>query len=185
MTAPTASARIFKLCIGLFLMAAGLAVTALLFIPYNRAMETRAWTETPCMITESRMEEYRISELAEPVARVFIKYHYTINNKQYTGTRYQRVTFAGGDEESVTKRTPHFDQAEKLVEKYPVGTTAVCWVNPAAPSEAVLEHHTKAAIYTLWWPMIFAVGGGGIVWSSLRRKKKPLPGTGSGSQVNP
>ena len=170
MSTPTVSARIFKLCIGLFLMASGLAVTGLLFIPYHKAMETRAWTETPCVITESRMDEYRISDFAEPVARVFLKYAYSFDGKDYTGTRYQRVTFASSEDSGVTKRTPHFDQAEKLVEKFPVGLKTVCWVNPREPGEAVLEHHTKAAIYTLWWPMLFAVGGGGIVWSSLRRK---------------
>jgi hypothetical protein len=175
MSTPTVSARILKLCIGLFLMASGLVTTGLLFIPYHRAMETRAWAETPCEITESRMDEYRISDLAEPVARVFLKYDYSFNGKGYTGTRYQRVTFAGGEDPAVSKRTPHFDDAAKLVAKYPVGLKTVCWVNPAAPADAVLEHHTKAAIYTLWWPMIFAVGGAGIVWSALRQKKT-VPG---------
>jgi hypothetical protein len=170
MSRPTASARILKLCIGLFLMAAGLAGTALLFIPYRRAMETRAWTETPCEITESRMDEHRISDFAEPVARVFLKYIYSYNGENHTGTRWRRGTYAFNEGEDLALRTPHREDAAKLVKKFPAGLKTSCWVNPATPSEAVLEHHTKAAIYTLWWPMLFAVGGAGIVWSSLRRR---------------
>jgi hypothetical protein len=62
--------------------------------------------------------------------------------------------------------------AESLVAKYPVGMQMRCQVNPADPAEAVLEHHTKAPIYTLWWPMLFAAGGAGILWSAFRRPER-------------
>src|SRR6187431_997129 len=74
MNAPSRAARFFKIGVGLFLMASGLAVTALLFIPYRKAMETRAWTETPCEILESYRQEEQQSEFSQPVQRVFIKY---------------------------------------------------------------------------------------------------------------
>jgi hypothetical protein len=176
MNTPTVPARLFKLGVGLLLMLAGVAVSILLFIPYHRARETRAWTETPCVISENRMDRYNISDLAEPVARVFLKYTYTFDGREYTGTRYHRITFASSEEKDVTLRTPHFEDAEKLAEKYPLGLKTTCWVNPAAPAEVVLAHDSSAAIYVLGWPLLFVIGGGGIVWSSLRRKKQPLPG---------
>ncbi len=169
MSKPAVSARIIKLVMGLILMLSGLVTTALLFVPYRHALETRSWTETPCVITGSRMEEYRISDFAEPVARVFIKYGYTFDGKEYTGTRVKRVTFSANDDKDVSLRTSKFEDAAKVVAKYPPDTRTVCFVNPVVPSEAVLEHQTKAAIYTLWWPMLFAVGGGGIVWSAFRK----------------
>jgi hypothetical protein len=178
MSTPTVSARIFKICVGLFLMLSGLAGTTLLFIPYRRAMETRSWTETPCEITESRVDEYRISELAEPVARVFLKYTYSFNGMHYTGTHWKRSSYAFNEGQDFTMRTPHPQDAADLVKKYPVsGEKINCWVNPSDPGEAVLEHQTKGAIYTLWWPMLFAVGGGGIVWSAFR------PGRGRPSRT--
>ena len=171
MSAPTLSARMIKLGTGLFLMAIGLAVTLLLFIPYRRAMETRSWTETPCIVLDSRIEE---AWDGERVARVFLSYSYQFTGHDYTGTRLRRVSFYSPEDQTVAKKTPHFDEAEKLLEKYPAGTATTCWVNPSAPAEAVLEHHSKAAIYTLWWPMLFAVGGAGIAWSAVRRN--PAPG---------
>ncbi len=175
MNPPSRAARIFKIGVGLLLMLSGLAVTALLFIPYRKAMDTRAWTETPCGILESHREERTESEFSQPVQRVFIKYRYTFAGADYTGTRWRRVAFSGNLDKDVAKKTPHLAEAEKLVAKYPAGAKTTCWVNPAAPEEAVLEHYTKAAIYTLWWPMLFAVGGGGIVWSVLRRRKVTSP----------
>jgi hypothetical protein len=172
MSAPTVSATLFKLGTGLFLMLAGLTGTALLFIPWRRAMETRSWTETPCVIVESRIDQERMSEFAEPVARVFLKYRYTFGGREFTGTKWRRVSFFSSEDRDVARKTPHFEEARKLVAKYPAGAAVKCRVNPAAPDEAVLEHQTKAAIYTLWWPMLFAVGGGGMVWSALRGRRK-------------
>lgn len=175
MTAPTVSARIFKIAVGLFLMVSGLFGTVLLFIPYRRAMETRAWTETPCVITGSRMEEYRISDLAEPVARVFLKYRYSFDGREYTGTRWKRSSYSFNEGEDFALRTPRFEEAEQLVKEFPEKRETVCWVNPASPAEAILKQPTKAAIYTLWWPMLFAVGGAGMVWSAFRVRSKTSP----------
>ena len=169
MTSPSLSARLFKIGVGLTLVLTGLAVTALLFIPYSRGKETRSWTETPCTITESRIEEAHSGDLADLTYRVYIRFHYESGGKAYDGSRVQRRTFAGEEDDLLSLKTPHASKAKDLVAKYPSGTVTKCWVNPADPADAVLEHQSIAAIYTLWWPMLFAVGGGGILWSALRR----------------
>lgn len=169
MTSPTLPARLFKIGVGLTLVITGLAVTALLFIPYQRGKETRAWTETPCVITESTEKEAYSGDLADLTYRVYVSYRYTIAGQEYTGTRVQRRTFAGEDDDHLALKTPHASKAHDLVKKYPAKLATQCWVNPADPSDAVLEHQSTAAIYTLWWPMLFAVGGAGILWSALRR----------------
>lgn len=167
---PTVSARLLKIVLGMSLMAAGLAVTVLLFIPWRRAKETHAWTETPCVIVESYTREVQSGDLAHTTHRVFLRYRYAFGGKEHTGTKWRRITYAGEEDEGLSRKTPHASEAVKLVDKYPAGAAATCWVNPAAPHEAVLEHQTTASIYTLWWPMLFAVGGAGIVWSAVRRK---------------
>jgi Protein of unknown function (DUF3592) len=159
-----------KAGIGLCLMLTGLGVTALLFVPYRRAMQTRAWTETPCTITASRMVQTPERENPSPPWRVFLEYRYSTAGREYTGHRWRRIAYYETADQLVSRKTPHRSEAEKLTEKYPPGLATVCYVDPAAPHEAVLEHQAKAAIYTLWWPMIFAVGGAGIFWSALRRR---------------
>jgi hypothetical protein len=172
MTSPSLSARLFKLGIGLTLVITGLAVTALLFIPYYRAKETRGWTETPCVITVSEQKEDHSGDLSKTTHRVFISYRYSFDGQELTSSRVQRRTFAGEDDEQLSYKTPHASKADDLVAKYPVGLATKCRVNPADPVDAVLEHQTEAAIYTLWWPLLFAVGGAGIAWSALRRNKE-------------
>ena len=35
---------------------------------------------------------------------------------------------------------------------------------------SVLEHSTMAAVFTTWFPMLFAVVGFGMIWSAWRRR---------------
>jgi len=175
MPPPTASARLFKLFIGGTLLLSGLGVTALLFIPWQRARETQAWTEIPCVITLSEEKQSHTGDLAHTTHKVFLRYRYTVGDTAYESTRWRRVTYAGEDDAGLSRKTPHAREATALLEKYPAGSKTTCWVNPAAPGEAVLEHQSPAAIYTLWWPMLFAVGGAGMIWSVLRRGPEPAP----------
>ena len=171
--ASSLSARLFKIGIGVTLMLAGLAVTALLFIPWHRSKETHTWTETPCVITESYAREAQSGDFSQTSHRVYLRYRYEVDGREFTGARWRRIAFAGEEDEGVSRKTPHAAQAKELLEKYPEGRATTCLVNPAAPGDAVLEHQTTASIYTLWWPMLFAVGGAGMVWSVLRRKDRP------------
>ena len=175
MSTPTVSALAFKFGTGLFLFVSGILVAALLFIPWRKAMTTRAWTRTPCRIVESRIDEQRESDFSGPVHRVFLRYRYTFDGNEFNGTRWRLGSFFSSEDKDVAKKTPHYEEAAKLAAKYPDGSSAECWVNPAAPSEAVLEHHTRAAIYTIWWPLLFAAGGAGMMWSVLRRRKQREP----------
>lgn len=50
-----------------------------------------------------------------------------------------------------------------LVTKYPVGSKQVCWVNPKDPQMAVLKKETKAPGYSIWFPILFLVGGLGVM----------------------
>ena len=172
---PSRAARLIKGAVGTFLLCGGLAVTALLFIPYRRAIETRSWPAVPCTITRSDLQPLRIADSAAPEWRVLLAYQYSVNGNTLTGTRWRRVSFLNPDDASVSRKSAHREVAEDLTRKYPVGLITTCHVNPLDPAEAVLEHQSKAPIYTLWWPMIFACGGAGILWSACCKPKQTLP----------
>ncbi|RYD32935.1 MAG: DUF3592 domain-containing protein [Verrucomicrobiaceae bacterium] len=166
MAPPPDSSRLarFYLCaIGLFLMALGLTFTYWLFRAGEKAMITRHWTAVPCVILDSGIQEGQFSENSPVTWRTVLDYRYTWDGKVYHGTKLKRIEGP----------TPHREKAVAAVAEFPVGMETTCYVNPARPEEAVLQHSTKAAFYTLWWPMLFTVGGAGMLWSTLRRRPGP------------
>jgi hypothetical protein len=169
---PSRAARLSEGTGGAFLPPGRLAAPAPLGIPYRRAIEPRSWPAVPCTITRSDLQPLRIADSAAPEWRVLLAYQYSINGTTLTGTRWRRVSFLNPDDASVSRKSAHREVAEDLTRKYPVGLATTCHVNPLDPAEAVLEHQSKAPIYTLWWPMIFAAGGAGILWSACRQPKR-------------
>jgi Protein of unknown function (DUF3592) len=68
------------------------------------------------------------------------------------------------------------DDAIALREQFSPGQQTRCWVNPAAPENSVLLHGTRAGLYSLWFPLLFVVGGCGMAWRAVRKGEK-LPRT--------
>ncbi len=142
--------------VGLALALAGALFTALLWASYQRAMTTRSWAETPCTIVSSQV----IPEQATPNSptrwRVAVKYEYTFSGQTRQSSRIRRTDGTTGDEA----------KAIRTREQYTPGALATCWVNPEEPSFAILQHDTKAALYTLWFPLLFVFGGLRMAWSA-------------------
>ena len=146
---------------GLFLAVAGMLFTWVLWRAYSRAEETRSWTETPCTIVGSALRSERPSPNSNIAHRADIRYVYTFGGQNFTGTRVKRVDGA----------TTHEERAQDVVAAYTVGSATVCYVNPADPTQAILKHGTRAALYSIWFPLLFVVGGLGMAWNALRRKR--------------
>ncbi|MGB0992986.1 MAG: DUF3592 domain-containing protein, partial [Akkermansiaceae bacterium] len=68
------------------------------------------------------------------------------------------------------KWTKELENVEKLQEKYPKGSNHTAYVNPDDPKVAILLHDTKAAGYSLWFPALIILGGGGMIWGALRKR---------------
>jgi hypothetical protein len=144
---------------GALVAAMGAFFVYLLLIGVQRAKETRAWTETDCVISKSEVVEARRSPNSPPAFRAVVEYEYTIGGEQFLGTKVKRVDGA----------TSHVKRAEEVVEKYPLGARISCWVDPEDPERAVLRHNTMAPLYALWFPGLFVVAGVGIAVTAVRR----------------
>ena len=59
-------------------------------------------------------------------------------------------------------------KAQRIVERYPVGSEDTCWVNPQNPQQTVLKHNTRAVLSTVWFPGLFVIAGLGIAIGSIR-----------------
>jgi Protein of unknown function (DUF3592) len=142
---------------GLFIALAGLLFTGVLWRSYQRAMETRAWIETPCRIVSSVVLSEHPTPHSPMAYRLGLQYEYDFNGKRHVGTKVKRVE----------GESPHKDKIEALADEYPTGRKTVCFVNPAMPAEAVLQHATRAALYSIWFPLLFVVGGSMMAWRSV------------------
>ncbi len=147
-------ARFLLSVFGLMLAAAGAFFTYQMWNSYQRAAVTYEWTETPCQIVESKLVEDRVN-LSSPVQYIpTIRYSYLQDDSALIGEGIKRVPGLKFKEKAM---------AEELINQYPVGRGAKCYVNPADPKEVILVRETKAALYSIWFPLLFVIGGLGMV----------------------
>lgn len=144
---------------GLFLTLAGLLFLWVLYTAWQRAEETRRWTPLPCLIVSSRLSQERPTPNSNTAFRAEVRYIYQFGGREMTGTHIKRVD----------SPSQHEEVARKKLENYPVGSKLTCFVNPQQPTQTVLKHDTRAALYSLWFPGLFVVGGLGMLWNALRQ----------------
>jgi len=87
--------------------------------------------------------------------RASVAYAYEVDGRTYTSSRYELMDRALG-------RT---DRSREFLREHPVDTHAVCYVNPARPSEAVLNRgFTRHDGPLLAVPIVFTlIGAGGLI----------------------
>lgn len=163
--------RLYLIAIALLLMAAGGVFFWLMWRSYDRAADQRDWVEVECQIIESGLSMRQISANVRPEYRFSVFYVYQYEGKGYSSKQY---SFRGSPWSSNEKK------AQKLADKFPKDEASLCYVNPADPESAVLKRDSKGAGYSLWFPLIFVVGGLGMIIGALRSasaERKEAPST--------
>jgi len=145
---------------GLFLIAVGSFFAWRMWLSYEQAQVTRIWEQVPCRIISSRIVSEPPTPRSPPAHRVELRYEYEFKGSKHSSTRIRQVAAAP---------TQHFDKAQSLQQSYPPGSAQTCFVNPASPDEAVLQHASRAALYSIWFPLLFVAGGIGMLRGALRR----------------
>ena len=144
---------VFLILLGLVIAAIGGLFTFLMWKSYGRAVEQRSWPQVDALILSSEVEEWKHDEFSPMEYRLKILYGYEWDGEAKTGERYD---FRGNA--NYNKR----DKIEAMVEKLPAGTKTKAYVNPEDPDFAMLKPDSKAAGYSIWFPMLFVVGGLGV-----------------------
>ena len=138
--------------------------------PLYHAYAARSWMPTACEVVSSRIVR------GDDTSRPDIVYRYTIGGRQYTANRYNFVPGSTND-----------STVPDVVAKHAPGTTFECYVDPADPSNAVINRTP-----TLWYFMgvaFFIMFAGipgvvGVVMVRSRRRARTAPqalsGGGSG-----
>ena len=147
--------------IGLLLAAIGAIFTWLMWRSFDRAGEIEGWPQVPCAIIISEVEERRVDPELPPEYRFGVTYSYEWDGETYESDRF------GLRGASWSKRP---DEVRALVDFYQQGSVHQCRVDPLNPESAVLHRESKGPGYSIWFPMIFVVGGLGVVVGAWRRK---------------
>lgn len=145
---------------GVSLILAGSFFAWRMWLSYEKAQVTRRWAEVPCRIVSSRVVSERPTPNSAPAHRVVLRYEYAFNGAPHSSTKIRQVEAAPSQ---------HLEDVRQKQLGYPPGAQQRCFVNPQAPDEAVLEHASRAALYSIWFPLLFVAGGVGMLRGVLRR----------------
>ena len=156
---------IFLVFLGLSVSAIGGLFTALMWNSYSRAVEQRSWPQVEAMILSSEVEDWKHDEFSPTEYRFNVLYGYETEGEAKTG---DRVTARGNP--SYNKR----QKPDRMHEEWPVGTKTKIYMNPDDPDFTILKPDSKAAGYSIWFPMLFVVGGLGISVQALLKRRTRL-----------
>lgn len=140
------------------LIAVGGVFSWLMIRSYMNASESRQWEQTDALVLRSVIDE-RIFKGSPREFRLNVLYGY-----QYEGVEYTSDSISPRG----AKWTRKVDEVVELAKVYDTNSAHTAWVNPADPEEAILEHDTKAAGYTVWFPAVIAIGGVGMLWGAFK-----------------
>ncbi len=153
--------KVFLIFVGLMVAGAGGVFAWLMWGSYQRAVEQRGWAQVEGLILSSEVEEWRHDEFSPQEYQLKIVYGYEWEGQPMTG---DQLGVRGNPR--YNKR----DKVEALVEEFPVGGNVKVYVNPKDTEQVILKPDSKAAGYSLWFPLLFVVGGMGMVIGAVRRK---------------
>jgi hypothetical protein len=154
------SSRLFKVALGLALMGMGAGGTIVLWRSWQRAEETRTWKPVEAVVISSQVLTDRPTPHSPLMYTADVHYRYTMDGKGFTSRRVKRVQGP----------TSHKEAAEATAGRYRAGKMMTCYVNPAEPDFAILEHDSRAGLYTIWFPLLFVIGGAGMVLAAVKRE---------------
>ncbi|MCB1230504.1 MAG: DUF3592 domain-containing protein [Verrucomicrobiae bacterium] len=156
---------------GLFFGGMGLMFFVFIFRQFLAEAETYRWEEVPCEIV--RCEIAADSGRDDPF-QLETSYRYRFQGNRLTSDRYSLQP----------KKSGEYEKLALLRKDLLENPAPICFVNPDAPSEAVLRRSAVSAGLFSFFPLIFVAIGGGIVWfgiASLRKEKAEKRSTGTQS----
>lgn len=130
----------------LLLGLAGLFFT--FFEPLAQRSQAKNWATVPCQILSSEIKRQRLSRSSRYSADVSYLYHF--DGREYRGNRYRFL------------QDVECEASEAAVARYPVGSTASCFVNPKNPSESVLDLGIGQLALGLFFLIFAVIGAVGI-----------------------
>lgn len=155
---------------GLFLVIGGVMTWFVTIRPVAGLVAARSWVETPCTILASQVAESSDSD--GTTYKVDVQYSYVFAGGEHRSGRYDFFdAYSSG-----------YQGKADVVARYPAGARTVCYVNPADPSEAVIDRSPGPRYLVGLVPLIFFfIGLGGVVFALRQRGRAAAVAVGAPS----
>jgi hypothetical protein len=158
--------KLFLTLFGAVFLGAGLLVGWLFLRDAAGGLQTWTWRKTACEITASAIRQQNQQGSQKDDFFFEVKFRYTFGGRQFSSDQYKRSPESSED----------YSQIARLTERYPPGSSAVCYVNPSAPERAVLVRYNLFHLLLLLFPVPFvAFGGWAVYYSWFRKSADKLP----------
>lgn len=144
-TAGTVAALFF---FGLFTLVGGILTVVIVGRPVMKYFGAKNWPETPCEIVSSSVRSHSSSKGGTTYS-VDITYRYKVRGRETQSETYSIMSGSSSGRAS----------KERVVAQYPVGSQAVCYVNPEDPTDALLSRELTPWLLIGLIPGLFLVVG--------------------------
>lgn len=165
--------RVFLTIFFLFFAGIGGVLSVLTIKSAMKSLSTYSWQRVGCEILESEVGSGKAPGDFVPEVR----YSYEMAGSRFESTRYW-----------LNRRTiSDYTKALRSVQKFPVGSKSTCLVNPAQPSESILERESLAGmLFSIPFTLIFfIIGVGGLYFTWRRRPRGTVVDPPLSEQVSP
>lgn len=146
-----------------FLVGAGL-LYGFTIRPALKILDAQKWAPTPCVVESSEVRSHSGDSTTYSIE---ISYRYTCGDQAHTSNRYNFSSMSSSGHKS----------KQAVVDRYPPGTETICYVNPKAPHEAVIDRgwHWELLIFGSFASIFALVGGLGLLFAGrLTLSKDPI-----------
>lgn len=124
--------------------------------PLLKSLQSQDWPQVNCVITTSEVITNHSSD--GNTYKVNIQFSYQYDGQHYNGGSYDFSDISSSGRKSKSQ----------IVRQYPVDSQALCYVNPAQPSQAVITNTIpKIAYFTIPFSSIFILIGAGCMAGAL------------------
>lgn len=122
--------------------------------PAFHSLLAQRWVETPCVVDSSSV--VRHPSRRHSTYSIEVIYHYEFSGQTYSSNRYLFTSATTSARAS----------KQRIVDHYPPGAHKTCYVNPSAPSEAVIDRNLQSEMATggIGLPFLL-IGGAGLFFA--------------------
>lgn len=146
-----------------FTLVGGILFVTLGVMPWTRTLRAASWEPTPCTVVASRVRSHDSDD--GTTYSVDILYEFRVDGRPWRSNRFDFVPGSSSG----------YDGKRAIVDRYPEGSAATCYVDPDDPRRSVLERGFSLRHLLGLVPLAFFVPGLGILAWGLGRRRNRAP----------